>query len=109
MLLSHDILKNGWHEETINCDPLLFEWDGRLMALEIKDVDLDNEQKFMEWDLMRRMWKDTGINMPRKILKKIQCDFVGFSIVASGNHLAVIGLIDDAEFKIAVYKRAENY
>ncbi|KAG0603193.1 hypothetical protein M758_10G073600 [Ceratodon purpureus] len=111
VLLSYDINKDEWLEETLDSFLLLFEWDGRLMALNVDNAaDGSTEQKFLEWDLVRRMWKDTCMSMPLKIGKAFRYDLEGFSIVASGNHLAVTGLtMDVTEFRIAVYKRAENY
>lgn len=109
VLLSYDIERDQWREEHLHgCYPTVFEWDGRLMT--IKVVTNWYMGPFLEWEPATRTWKDTGIQIPWRILKRFECYMNGFAVVASGNELVVTGYSgDDLSFRIAVYKRAENY
>ncbi|KAG0616662.1 hypothetical protein M758_5G132800 [Ceratodon purpureus] len=108
--LTYDIGEDEWIEQPVDSYLPIFEWDGRLMTVEyVENALLGNEKDFIEWEPVSGTWKDTGIKMPGKIFKVFQHDLGGISIVASGNHLAVTGLTENDEFRIAVYKRAENY
>lgn len=119
VLLSYDISRDQWHEEPLNrhCN-VIFEWDGRLMS--ISSSDADNEDfaggfheearvyVVVEWNPTSKLWEETGIQIPFKVRRKYY-SVAGISVVAEGNELAIFGCADDESFKIAVYKRAENY
>jgi hypothetical protein len=114
-LLSYDIKANQWHEESFATRYPIFEWDGRLMSITSRNSEADELDRvvrsywFVERDPGTRRWEDTGIEIPwSKILSKFR-DVGSLTIVASGNHLALTGCAADGGFKIAVYKRAENY
>ena len=109
VVLAYDISEDEWIEQPLNSYFVLFEWDGHLMTVDVDNAVLGWEEDFLEWEPVSRMWKETGIKMPGKIGKVFLSDLGGFSIVASGNHLAVTGHTRNDEFRIAVYKRAENY
>jgi len=117
VLLSYDINRDQWHEEVRNrnCN-LIFEWDGHLMSIASSEAD-DFAGEFHEEDTVYEvvernpasgMWEATNIEIPFKIRRKF-CRVAAISIVARGNDLAMFGCGTQDGFKIAVYKRAENY
>lgn len=117
VLLSYDISRDQWHEEgrNRNCN-VIFEWDGRLMSIAAPDSE-DFGGDFLEEDKVYVVvernptsgsWEETGIEIPFKVRRKFY-SVVAISVVATGNDLAVFGNATDDSFKIAVYKRKENF
>ncbi|KAG0564404.1 hypothetical protein KC19_8G108200 [Ceratodon purpureus] len=114
-LLSYDIKNDRWHEESYSTRYPIFEWDGRLMSITLRTSEPDEWNRmlrtysFVEMNPDTRRWEDTGIEIPwNKILIKFR-NMDSLAIVASGNELAFTGSATGGGFKIAVYKRAENY
>ena len=114
-LLSYDIKSDQWQEERYGTAYPIFEWDGRLMSIRSRPSEADEFNSvlrtyfFVERDPVTKRWEDAGIEIPWiKVLNKFQ-DVEDLAIVASGNHLAFTGCTTDGSFKIAVYRRAENY
>lgn len=116
ILLSYDIKKDQWHEEITDEECMeIFEWDGRVMtAMPLLTNGFYMYEDFYRISIFERnsatkRWVDTGIEIPYKIRNKFVEDEEGVEIAASGNHLAITGYTRDGSFRIAIYKRAENY
>lgn len=117
VLLSYNIERDEWHEEARNrnCNAV-FEWDGRIMSIaapESEDFAGDFLQEDYAYVVVERnpssgRWEDAGIEVPFKVRRKFY-SAVAISVVARGNDLVMFGNATDDSFKIAVYKRAENY
>lgn len=114
VLFSYNISSAQWHEEDSATRYPIFEWDGRLMSItsrssELHELSQDNKMfSVVEWDAVTRSWENTGIEVPFKVRSKFRV-MNEVAIVASGNHLVITGYTWDDSFKIAVYKKAENY
>ncbi|KAG0577199.1 hypothetical protein KC19_5G138400 [Ceratodon purpureus] len=124
VLLLYDIDSDQWDEHTDHdCDYRVFEWDGHLMSIRSEWLSCTGGSRkicFTERDAATRVWSDTGIEIPTKLIRRFpECDFraldpeefpdATFEIVASGNRVALTGYSKDGCFRIAVYRRAENY
>jgi len=116
VLLSYDIAKDEWHEEVTDEECMeIFEWDGRVMtampllADEIFTDETGYRISLFERNPVTKRWVDTDIEIPFKIRNKFVEDEEGVEIAASGNHLAITGYTRDGSFRIAVYKREEDF